>query len=171
VGRSARLASWLYAAAAAVYLADRLTKAWAERALSHRPPIQVIPGVLQLNFTTNAGGAFSIGGGAPWLFAGASVAAVAFIVVASFRLARAPIAVGLGMVLGGALGNLTDRLVRGPGVSGRVVDFIDLHVWPVFNVADAAIVTGAGIALLASLRGGERGRGAAPGHRAADPPE
>ena len=51
-------------------------------------------------------------------------------------------ALALGLVLGGALGNLTDRLVRGPRAPGRVVDFIDVHIWPVFNVADTAIVVG-----------------------------
>jgi signal peptidase II len=67
----------------------------------------------------------------------------AAIVVYSLRVARLPVAVGLGLVLGGALGNLTDRAVNGPGLSGSVVDFIDLQIWPVFNVADTAIVTGA----------------------------
>jgi signal peptidase II len=60
--------------------------------------------------------------------------------------------VALGLVLGGALGNLTDRIVRGPGVSGRVVDFIDFHVWPVFNVADSAIVIGAVLLAMGGIR-------------------
>ena len=66
------------------------------------------------------------------------------IVATAFR-HRDPVvaAVALGLILGGALGNLTDRALRGPGLSGRVIDFIDLHIWPVFNVADAAIVIGA----------------------------
>ncbi len=58
------------------------------------------------------------------------------------------------MVLGGGLGNITDRVVR--GFDGRVVDFIDLHVWPVFNVADMAIVIGVGIVLLLGLRAERR---------------
>jgi signal peptidase II len=155
VSRPARLALLLYGIAAAVYLADRLTKAWAEAALATRPPIELIPGVLQLNYTTNSGGAFSIGQSAPWLFVAASIAVIAFVVAASRRLTRGAIAVGLGLVLGGALGNLTDRIARGPGLSGRVIDFIDLHVWPVFNVADAAIVLGA-IALALSAVSRER---------------
>ena len=60
--------------------------------------------------------------------------------------------VAFGLVLGGALGNLTDRAVRASGFRGRVVDFVDLHVWPVFNVADAAIVAGAVLLALASFR-------------------
>lgn len=154
--RGARLAAWLYGIAGITYLLDRATKIWAERELATRPPIQILSGVLQLNYTTNSGGAFSIGGSAPWLFAGASVVVIAFIVVASFRIARPAFAVALGLVLGGALGNLTDRAVRGPGLSGRVVDFIDLHVWPVFNVADSAIVLGAAILLISSFGGRDR---------------
>ena len=59
---------------------------------------------------------------------------------------------GLGLVLGGAVGNLTDRIVRGSRFDGRVVDFIDFRVWPVFNVADSAIVIGAALILLAGVR-------------------
>lgn len=155
--RGARLAAWLYGIAAIAYLIDRLTKIWAERVLATRPPVQILSGVLQLNYTTNSGGAFSIGGSAPWVFAGASVVVIGFIVVVSFRIARPAFAVALGLVLGGALGNLTDRVVRGPGLSGRVIDFIDLHVWPVFNVADSAIVLGAAILLVSSLGAREGG--------------
>lgn len=162
MGRAARLAVALYGIAALVYLADRLSKIWAERSLAGRPPMELIPGVLQLNFTTNSGGAFSIGGSAPWVFAGATVVVAAVIVVASTRLTRPAIAVGLGLVLGGALGNLTDRIVRGPGLRGRVVDFVDLHVWPVFNAADSAIVVGALVLLIASLAQRSRPEAADP---------
>lgn len=146
-----RAAAWLYPAAAATYVADRLTKVWAERALAEGP-IRLVPGVLQLNYTTNSGGAFGLGRSAPWLFAGATILVCTAIVLASFRVSRTLTAAGLGLVLGGALGNLTDRLLRGPGVSGRVVDFIDFHVWPVFNVADSAIVIGAVLILFATAR-------------------
>ena len=155
MSRGGRLAAVLYGIAATAYLADRLTKVWAERVLATRPPLQLLPGVLQLNYTTNSGGAFSIGGSAPWVFAAASLIVIGVILVASFRISRPAFAVALGLVLGGALGNLTDRVVRGPGLSGRVVDFIDLHVWPVFNLADSAIVLGAAILVAASLRGRE----------------
>ncbi len=157
------LAGWLYAAAAGAYLLDRASKLWAERALAGRPPLELVPGVLHLTFTTNSGGAFGIGRTAPWLFASATVLVSALIVAASFRVARRTTALALGLILGGALGNLTDRVVRGPGVSGQVVDFIDLRVWPVFNLADSAIVVGAAILVLGGLRREEEDRRARGG--------
>ncbi len=147
-----RLAVWLYATAAAAYAADRLTKAWAEHALAGRHPIKVIPGVLQLVYTTNSGGAFGVGGSAPLLFAAASILVSIIIVAYSFRMHHVLVAASLGLVLGGALGNLTDRWLRGGGFDGRVVDFIDFRIWPVFNLADSAIVIGAVLLLLASAQ-------------------
>lgn len=147
------LAAWLYATAGMTYLADRLTKLWAERSLAGRPPVTVIPGVLQLNYTTNSGGAFGLGQSAPWVFAAATIVVAAAIVASSFRLRNALAAVSLGLILGGAFGNLTDRAVRGDGLlSGRVVDFIDFHVWPVFNLADSAIVIGALLLAVGGIR-------------------
>ena len=147
------LAVRLYAAAALAYAADRVTKVLAESALAGRPPVTIIPGVLDLRYTTNSGGAFGLGQSAPWLFAGATIAVAIAIVVASFRLTRTSIAVSLGLILGGALGNLTDRLANGSGfLSGRVVDFVDVHVWPVFNLADSSIVVGALLLALVGLR-------------------
>jgi signal peptidase II len=151
VVRRARLAGLLYAVAAGAYLLDRATKLWAERSLAGRPPIQLVPHVLQLDYTTNSGGAFGVLGGQPWIFFAATVAVAAAIVAGSARLAHRWTAVGLGLVLGGAMGNLTDRLIHGAGVSGAVTDFIDLHVWPVFNLADSSIVLGAAILVLAGL--------------------
>src|SRR5205823_5567184 len=82
----------------------------------------------------------------------ATIAICLVIVAAAFRLTSRPTAVGLGLILGGALGNLTDRITRGSGISGRVVDFIHVHNWPVFNLADSSIVVGA---ILVVLVGGE----------------
>lgn len=136
----------------AVYILDRGTKILAERHLAGRPPIRLVDDIVHLRFTTNAGGAFGVLGGRPWLFFGATILVSAVIVATSPRVASTVSAVGLGLILGGALGNLTDRILRGPGVSGRVVDFIDLRIWPVFNLADSAIVIGALIVALATLR-------------------
>ena len=147
--RRDHLAITLYAAAAGVYALDRLTKWLAQEHLAGRPPVEVISGVVRLRYTTNTGGAFGLFGGQAWLFFGATVLVCGAIMVASTRLESAPSAVGLGLILGGALGNLTDRVLRGPL---GVIDFIDFRVWPVFNAADAAIVIGAIIVALAGLR-------------------
>ncbi len=150
--RSARLAAVLYGVAALVYVLDRITKVWAEAALADRPPVEVIPGVLHLTYTTNSGGAFGLGQSASWLFAGATILVAAVVVVVSTRLTWRLTAVALGFVLGGALGNLTDRALDGPGLTGRVIDFIDVRIWPVFNVADSAVVVGAVLLTLSSFR-------------------
>lgn len=142
----------LYATAAVVYALDRMTKLWVEAALAGRPPIEIVPGVLSFNYTTNSGGAFGLGRSAPWVFAGATVLVSVVIVFVSFRLDRRPLALALGLILGGALGNLTDRILNGPGLSGSVIDFIDLQVWPVFNLADASIVVGAIVLAMSSAR-------------------
>jgi signal peptidase II len=75
-------------------------------------------------------------------------------VVTAFRHTTVTSAVAVGLILGGALGNLTDRAIRGDGFRGRVVDFIDVHVWPIFNLADTAIVVGAVILALGSFLDG-----------------
>lgn len=142
----------LYATAAVAYALDRVTKLWVEAALAGRAPIEIVPGVLSFNYTTNSGGAFGLGRSTPWLFAGATVLVSVVIVFVSFRLDRRPLALALGLILGGALGNLTDRIVNGPGLAGYVIDFIDLQVWPVFNLADASIVVGAILLALSSAR-------------------
>jgi len=98
--------------------------------------------------------------GAVWLFLTATIVVCAVIVFASFNLPNTTIAVALGLVLAGAIGNLTDRAVRGTGFfGGHVVDFLAFAkspsaqpVWPVFNLADSAIVAGALLILLASIR-------------------
>jgi signal peptidase II len=146
-----RMMPWVFGIAVVVYGVDRLTKALAEDSLPNHP-VKLIPGVLHLTYTTNRGGAFGLFGNAPYLFLAATLIVCAAIVIASFNVAHRVPAIGLGMVLGGALGNLTDRIVRGSGLAGRVIDFIDFRVWPVFNLADAAIVIGAALILLAGFR-------------------
>jgi signal peptidase II len=141
----------LFAIAAVVWILDRLSKLWVEHTLSGHPPITVIPGVLDLRFTTNPGGAFSLGQRAPWIFVGASILVSVAIVATAFRQTNVTTSLASGLILGGAVGNLTDRIVRGPGFSGHVVDFVDFHVWPVFNLADSAIVVGAVVLAISSL--------------------
>jgi signal peptidase II len=90
------------------------------------------------------------------------VVVIIVVVVASRNLPSTPTAIGLGLVLGGAVGNLTDRLIRGTGFNGEVVDFIDFRIWPVFNVADMGIVIGAVILLLSGFLGARRDRKGRP---------
>jgi signal peptidase II len=146
-----RLATLVFATAAGAYALDRVTKALAENLLPDHA-VKLIPKVLDLTYTTNSGGAFGLFGNAPYLFLAATLVVCGAIVVASFGATRPVMAVGMGLVLGGALGNLTDRIVRGSGFDGRVVDFIHITGWPVFNVADSCIVIGAGLILLGGLR-------------------
>jgi signal peptidase II len=161
-----RGAVWLFSAAALVLLADRLTKVWAEQRLPG-DPIDVIPGVLTFRFATNPGGAFSLGQDAPWFFATATIVVSTLIVVTAFRHTDTITALALGLVLGGALGNLTDRFTRGEGFfSGHVVDFIDTQIWPVFNLADSAIVVGAVLLAMRSFVGERR---APSGSASSDP--
>jgi signal peptidase II len=149
--RRSRAALTLFLVALVTFGVDRITKIWAASTLPDGP-IDVVPGVLTLRFTTNSGGAFSIGQRAPWFFVGVTAVVVVIILATSFRHTSRIVGASLGLVLGGAIGNLTDRALRGPGLRGRVVDFIDLHVWPVFNLADSAIVIGAIVLALTGLR-------------------
>jgi signal peptidase II len=160
--RHGRLQAVLLGTAAAAYGLDRLTKFLAQHSLAGRAPIDLIPRVVRLNYTLNSGGAFGLFPRQPWVFFGATVVICAAILAASFRLSSRLTAVGTGMILGGALGNLTDRILHGAGVSGKVVDFIDFRIWPVFNLADASIVIGAALVVLAGTR-----RSASPGIQAA----
>jgi signal peptidase II len=140
-----------------VVVLDRVTKLWAERSLAVHPR-DVLGGLVTLRLTTNSGGAFSMGDRAPLFFAAAAIVVCVAIVVTAFRSRPAAHGVALGLILGGALGNLVDRAVRGPGLTGRVVDFIDPHVWPVFNVADASIVCGAILLAVVAFREGRAER-------------
>jgi signal peptidase II len=149
--RRGRSAGVLFAVAGVVWALDRASKIWVERALAGRPPVTVIPGVLDLRFTTNPGGAFSLGQRTPWIFVGASILVSVAIVVTAFRQTSVGTSVALGLILGGATGNLTDRMLRAPRFSGHVVDFVDFHVWPIFNLADSAIVVGAVVLAVSSF--------------------
>jgi len=146
----------LFGTAGVVFVLDRISKAWAHRMFADSP-FDLIPGVVTLRYTTNSGGAFSLGQRAPWFFATATVIVAGLIVATAFRPRSTIAALSLGLILGGALGNLADRITHGPGFSGRVVDFIDLHVWPVFNLADSAIVIGAVMLAVSSMGAGKGG--------------
>lgn len=145
--------------ALAVIAGDQLTKWWAVSALPGHP-IEVIPGILFLRYVTNSGAAFGLLPGAGSFIALGALAAVMLILLVVHRLPGRLEAVAMGLVLGGAVGNLADRLFRGPGLlDGRVVDFVDFVHFPAFNVADSAISVGAVLALLAAFVLSREGRG------------
>jgi signal peptidase II len=138
----------LGAVAAAVLAADQATKSWA---LAHLADHSVhVVWTLRLSLSFNSGIAFGLGQGLAPLLVVLAVVVLAVLVGMGRSLTGASTVVALGLVLGGAAGNLTDRLVRHHG--GAVVDFIDLRWWPVFNVADAAITCGAALMALSTLR-------------------
>jgi signal peptidase II len=149
----------LAASGAAVLLADILTKQWAVSALTDGEPVRVPGGILYLDLIRNSGAAFSLGTGYTFIFPVITIAVVGWIAWAARRLRSVPWAVALGFVLGGALGNLTDRVFRAPGpMVGHVIDFLSLfaprgEVWPVFNVADSALCVGVTLAVLLELTG------------------
>jgi signal peptidase II len=144
----------LLVVAAVVLVADIVSKQVVVAHLSNRLPVNVIPSVLDFELTRNPGAAFGLAAGATIIFSVVAAAVVVFIARASRRLASAGWAWALGLLLGGALGNLGDRLFRAPGpLRGHVVDWIHLHHWPVFNLADSGIVIGGIIAVLLSMRG------------------
>ncbi len=136
---------------------DQLTKWWAVRALGDGDQVDLI-GSLRLRLSSNTGAAFSIGDGRNLgpVIAVLALVVVGFLVTTGDSARRRFGAVAVGLVAGGAVGNLADRAFRdrpGSGLfGGAVVDFIDLQWWPVFNVADAAIVVGAIALVAASVR-------------------
>lgn len=134
--------------AAAVVAVDQLTKTWALRTLGDEP-IHVI-GTLQLNLSFNTGAAFGLGKGLAPLFMVGAIAVLVAVIGFGRSAATTPAAVvALGLVVGGALGNLADRFLRDHG--GAVVDFLDLQWWPIFNVADVAITLGAALLILSGF--------------------
>jgi signal peptidase II len=159
-----RLYSVVGLVAALVVAVDQVTKQLAVDALADGP-VDLIDGVLTLRLTLNPGGAFGVLQGVPGFFLVASVGIVIAILFWVRHLEEGRWAFPVGMILGGGIGNLVDRALR--DTDGRVVDFIDLHVWPVFNVADSAIVLGVGVILLLMMRSPSPEGGAAPGERGA----
>ncbi|SEQ52097.1 signal peptidase II [Lentzea xinjiangensis] len=134
--------------AGGVLALDVLTKVLSVAFLEDADPVELFGGALYLTFVRNPGAAFGLAEGWTWVLALIAFGVAGFILWISRNLRSQGWAVGLGLVLGGAVGNLADRLFREPGpMRGHVVDFLSLfdpfgRVWPVFNVADMAIVGG-----------------------------
>lgn len=144
----------LVVAALAVVAADQGTKVWALHSLDPLLRPSLFGGFLTLHVVRNPGAAFSFATGTTWVFTLVALAVVGAIIRLSRRLQSWTWTVALGLLLGGALGNLCDRLFRAPGVArGYALDFIDYHGWFIGNVADIAIVTGAILLLLLAALG------------------
>lgn len=152
----------LLAAIAVLVLAgDVLTKVVAVAQLEGREPIALLGGLVNLQLLRNPGAAFSLATGYTWILSVVAMAVVVVIIRVARRLRSTGWAVALGLVLGGAMGNLTDRIFRSPGpLRGHVVDMVsvfapDGRAFPVFNLADSAIVCGGVLLVLLALLGHE----------------
>ena len=143
----------LYLVAALTWGLDLATKIWAVNNLSARNPVEILGTFFQLTLVRNSGAAFSFATGATIVFTCIAVAAVIAILYYSSKITSLGWATALGLLLGGVLGNLTDRLFRSPGfLKGEVIDWLELTHWPVFNLADSAIVVAAFLAIVLSIR-------------------
>jgi signal peptidase II len=142
-----------------VIVLDLVTKTLVVAHLQHRPPLRLLGGALYLVHTRNTGAAFSLGRGNTVLLSLFAIGVVVYISRTARTLRSTGWAVSLGLILGGAIGNLIDRIFRSPGVlRGAVVDFISVfsdsgRVFPVFNVADSCLVVGACLLVLLVFRG------------------
>ncbi|WP_354182452.1 signal peptidase II [Arthrobacter sp. UYP6] len=133
---------------------DQLTKWWVESTMSLGQVTDVLPPVLRWHYILNPGAAFSIGTDHTWVFTIIMVAVCAFLIYLMLKVRSLSWAVALGLVLGGAMGNLTDRLFRAPSFGqGHVVDFIALPNFAIFNIADSCVVSGVILVCLLTLRG------------------
>ena len=165
----------LLSVAGVVLALDVLTKVLAVKYLTPGEPVSIIGDTVTWTLVRNSGAAFSMATGYTWVLTLVALGVVAGIIWMGRRLVSPWWAVGLGMILGGALGNLVDRFFRSPGpLRGHVVDFLSIGWWPVFNVADPAVVGGAILLVALSVFGydydtaGKRAAGKDPaGKRAA----
>jgi len=141
VRRSGKFVLVLACCAAFAYLFDQLTKFWVVRTMVEGQVTPVLPPLLNWHFIRNPGAAFSIGEDYTWIFSIVMALVAVAILFYARRIRSVWWAIALGFLLGGALGNLTDRLFREPSFGmGHVVDFIAFPNFAIFNIADSAIV-------------------------------
>jgi signal peptidase II len=152
--RSRRYAAAAFAVGAAVCSLDVVSKIVVVADLAGRPPMTLLGGLITLQLYRNAGAAFGVGPSFTAMYALIAAAVLAAILRVSGRLQSWLWAVALGLVLGGAAGNLADRLFRSPGpMRGWVIDWIKLPYFPeTFNIADSALTVGVALIVLASIR-------------------
>ncbi|MGW1542765.1 signal peptidase II [Streptomyces sp. NPDC002309] len=152
--RGRRRVAVLFAVAGFAYALDLISKMIVVAKLEHHQPIEVIGDWLRFEAIRNAGAAFGFGEAFTVIFTVIAAAVIVVIVRLARKLYSLPWAIALGLLLGGALGNLTDRIFRSPGVfKGAVVDFIAPKHFAVFNLADSAIVCGGILIVLLSFKG------------------
>ncbi|MEU9956847.1 signal peptidase II [Streptomyces sp. NPDC050982] len=152
--RGKRRIAVLFTVAVLAYALDLISKMIVVAKLEHHEPIEIIGDWLRFEAIRNAGAAFGIGEAFTVIFTVIAAAVIVVIARLARKLYSLPWAVALGLLLGGALGNLTDRIFRAPGVfEGAVVDFIAPKHFAVFNLADSAIVCGGILIVLLSFRG------------------
>ena len=154
-GVSVRALIALATVALAVYAFDQGTKYLVVANFELYERVQVIGELLQFVFVLNPGAAFSLASGSTWIFSIAASVVAVFIVIFARRIRSMGWAIMFGMLLGGTLGNLTDRLFREPSFGlGHVVDFIQVAGFPaVFNIADSFIVASMGLFIILTIRG------------------
>jgi signal peptidase II len=141
--------------AVVVYVLDQISKALVVANLQESQPLPVLGDLLTFQFVRNSGAAFSLASGSTWIFTIVASAVTVFIVMFARRIRSTGWAVLFGMLLGGTLGNLTDRYFREPGFpNGHVIDFLQIPLLPaIFNIADVAIVSSMAVFLILTLRG------------------
>jgi signal peptidase II len=143
-----------FGVALAVVVLDQLSKYLVVTHLKDQPPVKILGSWLQFEYLRNSGAAFSFGTSFTFVFTAIAVAVVVVIVRTSRKLGSLGWAIALGGLLGGAVGNLIDRLFRDPGIlRGHVVDFISVPHFAIFNLADSAIVCSAVLMVILALRG------------------
>ena len=158
-GRPRRLLALVFGIAVVALGLDLASKIAVVANLEGEPPVELLGGLVYFDVLRNPGAAFSLATGMTWLLALLAIVVVGVIIWLSRKLRSTGWAIGLGLVLGGACGNLVDRLFRAPGpLQGHVVDFISVlapggRYYPVFNLADSAIVCGGILVVLLSLLG------------------
>ncbi|MGW1467705.1 signal peptidase II [Streptomyces sp. NPDC001493] len=153
-GKGRRRLVALFTVAVVAYLLDLISKTLVVAKLEHHDPVEIIGDWLKLEAVRNPGAAFSMGEAFTVVFTVIAAAVIVVIIRLARKLRSLPWAIALGLLLGGALGNLTDRLFRAPGVfKGAVVDFISPAHFAVFNLADSAIVCGGILIVILSFRG------------------
>jgi signal peptidase II len=147
---------------------DQLVKELSTEHLTEGEPVRILGGLIYLSLLRNSGAAFSLGSGFTWVFPLVTVVVIGWIGFLTRRLRSVPWAIALGLVLGGALGNLGDRLFRAPGpFQGHVVDMISVfgpygEHFAVFNIADSCLTVGVVLAVLLELTGRQRDGSRAP---------